>query len=525
MKMNNERNKERFESAESKLGTNVKVQEELAKPEWQERYKSIVKEIHAASSTKELEAAIKKLQDNFDSIFELITAPGVDEFINWANDLTDNKNEKNTNKLRKFLVENFTTYDNDIEKVNANKGCLEVNDNSIFAGLLKGFRKKIKEIVNKFLSKPDEFVNNISSLFNTLSKEFEGINGIDELKYTDKIKLIPADQQQNSVSLAYFDSLFDTILKQNQDLSHPEKLSGKATGSISGNQSEKVFDNQYEIISARINNVKASFELLLSSGIAEETDERLKGIFRKLEDDMIDTKGDVRAHIESFLDKKWVTIKDNFFIIKRFEESDRLEFDPDGWKSFEKASTINAVIEDYNNLKNDKGLAEVERSSKDKVESLLKGRAKKISDLKDKVSGCRTEILEVFKKIVEAYSNNDKKEMLTRIIESNPSLQHGFDEIYGEENGALSTITNGIKTLSAEGYDFLTALSDGTVTTMIEEGNNIKDKFLDTIKASGLENAINWLESITDLNLSKLNDFIEPLLERGLITINIQKEF
>ena len=143
--MNNERNKERFESAEAKLGTNAKVQDELAKDELQERYKSIVSDIYAASNTKELDCAVKNLQEVFDSVFELITAPGVEDFINWANDLTDNKNEKNTKKLRRFLVDNFTTYDNNIEKVNANKGCLEINDKSIFEALLKGFRRKIKE--------------------------------------------------------------------------------------------------------------------------------------------------------------------------------------------------------------------------------------------------------------------------------------------------------------------------------------------------------------------------------------------
>ena len=61
---------------------------------------------------------------------------------------------------------------------------------------------------------------------------------------------------------------------------------------------------------------------------------------------------------------------------------------------------------------------------------------------------------------------------------------------------------------------------------MIEERNNITEKFRETIKADGLEDAINWLESVgADLNLSSLNEFIEPLLDKGLITINIQKEF
>ena len=510
--MNNERNKERFESAEAKLGTNAKVQDELAKDELQERYKSIVSDIYAASNTKELDCAVKNLQEVFDSVFELITAPGVEDFINWANDLTDNKNEKNTKKLRRFLVDNFTTYENNIEKVNANKGCLEINDKSIFAALLKGFRRKIKETVNAFLSKSEEFENNISSLFDTLTKEFDGVKQIAELTYTDKKQLI-ADQYKNSASLPFYDALFDSILKQNQEFKIIEKEEAKQVG------------NQYEIIVSRINNVKTSYEILLASGVAEESDIRLKNVFGKLEDEMLDTKGDVCAHIKSFLEKKWTKIKDYFYIIKNFEESDTLGFEQEGWRLFEKGNTINAVIDDYINLKQKKCMDEIDRAAKDKVESLLKTSAQKVTDLKDKICVCQKEVLEVFIKIDETYSNTDKKDMLTKIIESNPALQHSYDEIYGEENGALSTITNGIKTLTSEGCDFLRALSDGTITTMIEEGNNIKDKFLETIKASGLEKAINWLESATVLNLSSLNEFIAPLLEKGLITINIQKQF
>lgn len=512
MKMNNERNKERFDSANAKLGTNDKVQEELAKPEWKERYVSTIEEIYAASSSKELESATKKLQEIFDSVFELITAPGVEEFINWANDLTGDKNAPNAKKLRKFLVENFTIYDKNIEEVNTHKGCIEVDDASIFAGLLKGFRKKIKDVVNKFLSKPDEFENNISLLFATLTKEFKGVQQILELTFHDKLLLLD-EQDRSKTSLQFYDSLFDTILKQNQEFKPI------------GNDNDVYGDDHYKIISARINNTKQSFKLLVRSGVADEPDERLKTIFGKLEDEMTDTKGDICALINSFLEGKWLTIRENFYTIKKFEESILLQFDPNGWKSFEKAATINAVVEDYNNLKQEKCLNEVERASKERVESLLKSKANKISSLKKKIDSCCSEILEVFNKIVETYSNKAKKDMLTKIIHTNQSLRQGFDDIYGE-TGGLIAIGNGIGILNDEDNDFMESLSDGTITTMIEEGSKIKEKFLETIKASGLEDAINWLEGIgTELNFSTLDKHIVPLLEKGLITITIKKEF
>ena len=511
--MNNEQNKERFESAEAKLGTNDKVQEELAKPEWKKQYVSIIDKIYAAQSSKELETATKDLQDFFDSVYELITSPGVEEFINWANELTGDKNAPNAKKLRQFLVENFTVFGKNIEEINTHKGCIEVDNTSIFAGLLNGFRKKIKDVVNKFLSKPDEFENNIALLFATLIKEFRGVQQIPELEYRDKLLLLD-EQDRNKTSLQFYDSLFDEILKQNQEFKP-----------IVNDNSGVYGDEQYKIISARINNTKQSFNLLVRSEVAEEPDERLKAIFVKLENEMTDTKGDICAFIKSFLEGKWQTISENFYLIKNFEESTLLKFDPDGWKSFEKAATISAVVEDYNNLKQEKCLDEIERASKERVESLLKSKANKISSLKKKIDSCCSEILEVFNKIVETYSNKAKKEMLTKIIQTNQTLKQGFDDIYGEAGG-LTAIDNGISILSEEGNDFMESLSDGTITTMIKVGSNIKDKFLETIKASGLEDAINWLEGIgTNLNLSTLNKHIEPLLDKGLITITIKKEF
>lgn len=510
--MNNDRNKKRYDSANAKLGTNAKVQEELAKPEWKERYVSIIDEIYAATSSNELESATKKLQEFFDSVFELITAPGVEEFINWANDLTDDKNAPNAKKLRKFLVENFTVFDKNIEEINTHKGCIEVDNTSIFAGLLKGFRKKIKDVVNKFLSKPDDFEKSIELLFATLTKEFRGVQQIPELAYSDKLLLLD-EHDRNKTSLQFYDSLFEDILKQNQEF--------KPFGNDNGVYGEDL----YKIISARINNTKQSFYLLVRSEVAEEPDDRLKAIFGKLEDEMTDTKGDICALIKSFLDGKWQTIRENFYTIKKFEESKLLQFDPNGWKSFEKAATINAVVEDYNNLKQEKCLDEVERASKERVEPLLKSKANKISNLKKKIDSCCSEILEVFNKIVETYSNKAKKDMLTKIIHTNQSLRQGFDDIYSE-TGGLIAIGNGIGILNDEDNDFMESLSDGTITTMIEEGSKIKEKFLETIKASGLEDAINWLEGIgTELNFSTLDKHIEPLLEKGLITITIKKEF
>ncbi|MBK8686615.1 MAG: hypothetical protein IPN26_17420 [Bacteroidetes bacterium] len=72
----------------------------------------------------------------FEDIYEVITAPGVDYFIGWVNQITADKNNANSKELRKYLVKHYadSNISESIESINSNKAVLEI-ENSIFANL------------------------------------------------------------------------------------------------------------------------------------------------------------------------------------------------------------------------------------------------------------------------------------------------------------------------------------------------------------------------------------------------------
>lgn len=83
----------------------TKIKDELSKTEWQERLFGIERSLTNIKDEKDFLDYQKSLTKLFNDLYEIITAPGVDDFIGWVNEITDNKNNSNANKLRNYLVE------------------------------------------------------------------------------------------------------------------------------------------------------------------------------------------------------------------------------------------------------------------------------------------------------------------------------------------------------------------------------------------------------------------------------------
>ncbi|MCX6307405.1 MAG: hypothetical protein NTY32_00770, partial [Bacteroidia bacterium] len=99
---------------------------------------------------------IKFLKDAIESTIEQITAPTVDDFIAWVEQLTDNRNE-HYKTFRKYLISNFSdSISTKIDSVLSAKDILE-NENVLFSSLLSEARKAIRKDCNTFLDKPAEF--------------------------------------------------------------------------------------------------------------------------------------------------------------------------------------------------------------------------------------------------------------------------------------------------------------------------------------------------------------------------------
>lgn len=75
---------------------------ELSKQEWQDELNAIEERISNILTKKDFEKCTKQLEQLFDSLYEKMTAPGLDAFVSWVEEHTKN-NENNIAKLRDFL--------------------------------------------------------------------------------------------------------------------------------------------------------------------------------------------------------------------------------------------------------------------------------------------------------------------------------------------------------------------------------------------------------------------------------------
>ena len=84
----------------------TKIEDELSKPEWQERLFGIERTLSNIKDEKDFLEYQKSLTKLFNDLYEVITAPGVDYFIGWVNQITAEKSKK---ILGLLSIEEFKT--------------------------------------------------------------------------------------------------------------------------------------------------------------------------------------------------------------------------------------------------------------------------------------------------------------------------------------------------------------------------------------------------------------------------------
>ena len=122
------------------------LKSELSKPEWKDKLQEITERVESIGSKSDFEKVISQLENLFENIYEKITAPGLDAFIEWVD--LHAKNQENVKKLRSFLKRNYEAYSTAIDKILSAIDCLPQEDEKhLFDNLIDNFNKKIKSEV------------------------------------------------------------------------------------------------------------------------------------------------------------------------------------------------------------------------------------------------------------------------------------------------------------------------------------------------------------------------------------------
>lgn len=451
---------------------------------------------------------IKFLKEAIESTIEQITAPTVDDFIAWVEQVTDNKNT-NYKAFRKYLISNFSdAVSIKIDSVLSAKNILE-KENLLFSSLLSDANNAIKKDCNEFLKTPDEYANKIDDFLKNLDEDLSILGGKVELTYTTITELYSEEQKNNSID--FYADIISKIVEQNQSLK-PINDAEKDDGWVNN-------------FGKRIEDIKKCIKLLDDTNIANDANEDIKKIFLKFDDEIFDTKKGVVETLEGFIEKSWGEISDNYFTIKEyFDNAVKFSAKKEEWDSFPKKSKIVALLDDYNAIFTKNPLNTILKLTTKDIADVLNKSVKAIEKYKKSENELKIEVSDIFSNFAEDYSKN-KIPQLDKLAEIDDSLLQQVQEI----KDSIEGLENGIASLNSK--DFITYLNED-FNSDLHTYNNITNGFTEVLQKSGMKPNLDWLSNL--LNNADNSDIFEDdfdeeilkeLLSKGLITLTITKTF
>jgi hypothetical protein len=489
----------------------AKIAEELSKPEWQQRLFEIERTFSDLKNDQEFLKYQKSLVKLFEDLYEVITAPGVDEFIGWINEITTDKNNTNAKKLRDFLVERYSEsyISESIDIINTNKRILEV-ENSIFASLLSEISKELKKETINILNDPKQFENKIADYFDVIESTLLGLSEIKELYYTKSNELFTKEQIDNNIDF-YLD-IVNLIIEKNQSL----KPINEADNNI----------GLIDKFTKRISAINKCIVLLDESNIANSQDSTFRNLYLKFTEDMIKYEGGIDNNLEEFIDKIWNELESKYNVISEFFKNNIILSYDSRWDAYPNKDDLQSIILQYNSLIKENNLETILKKSTIGIKQSLTGKENSINDFKSYSTTVRNNILLVFKNTYNEYDSKNLA-LLESLAISKPSIMSICTEI----KAFLDGLKNGINSIE-KSTDLILYLSEDFLIDL-NSNNDITDLFKKALNESGMRPNLEWLEgklngsNIGEISLTDLQDpiLISELLEKGLIKINIEKQF
>jgi hypothetical protein len=488
----------------------AKIGDELSKTEWQHQLFEIERTFSNIKDEQDFQKYQNSLVKLFNDLYEVITAPGVDDFIGWINEITTDKNNANAKKLRDFLVARYSesSISESIESVNSNKSVLEI-ENSIFNSLLSDITKELRKDTTSLLSDPSQFENNIDTYFEAVISILEGLIEIKDLYYTQIDQLYTDIQKANNI--VFYENLIKAIIEKGQSLK-PQNEIEKSQSIISK-------------VKNRISEINKGISILYNSKIASSQDELLKSIFLKLDKEVKYDKGISNA-LNQFIDETWAEIEGHYIKIKDFfSQPIKILYNPN-WNTFAKKGGIISIIDEYNKIANENILTNIQNKSTDEVLKLLKAKAKSIDKYFEVEKSLKSEIEAEFKGIITEFEATSKQQLLENLSVNNQELASRKQEIESNIEG----LKGGIVKINAT--NVISFLKDD-FTYVLNNLDDIRSGFETFLQKSGMSDHLAWLESKCDgstngsVTAQDLNDptLLKELLEKGLIKIEIEKTF
>ena len=520
-KINFEDIQENYETALAEKETNAKdVVTAIIDNDLTDKFTSIQKDKEQISSIEDLSKYQKRLKSFFDEVYKIITAPGVQKFIDWLDELSSKGLETKTHKyITEFLIKEYASYDDSIKNIIINKDVAKSN-----SSLFEDVKKSVKENINKrigssFSSKEkveEEFPEFIEELYDLL----EGLSEIEELSFVDVKDFYTnnLDEKDNNdydpeidEEADYFYDLIKQVVEKKDFLTT--------------NQENIELSTIVENVQSSIDDINNSIETIKIIDVSTDSEDDIRTLYNKFENSFkFNNIDNVSDYFQESINDTWDKITNAYNTCQAFYSNNsqakisKLDSNKDKWSSFAFASKIEQYVLTLNNIISDNPIKSINTNDISKIKTTYTKVEKSINSLEE--NNPKDDIVNYFSNITSDFKNK-KIEILKRLKTADSEIEK-IENAVVEINNFIENIDNSDNLLDALNVDFV----DG----ILDSYDYIKKEFTSAIEKSDIKDDLNYLEGISSdeyvLSKTDLEDNIKRfkrLLEYDLININLTK--
>lgn len=485
-----------------------------------DKFISYQKEKEQISSLEDLEKYQKKIKSFFEDVYKIITAPGVQKFIDWLNELSSKGLEsKVSNHITESLIGKYAAYDERIKSIIKNKNVIEPNG-SLFENIKKSVKENInKRIVTSFSSK-EKVEEELSDFIEELDYLLEGLSEIEKLCYTDVKNFYTEnfDDRNNDDYVAEIDEeadFFYDLIKQ-----VVEKKDFLTT------DKDKIqLSTIVENVQSSIDDIDNSIETIKTIKVSTDSDDNTINLYNKFEKSFkFNNVENVSDYIQESINETWEKIISSYNSCQSFysefnsSKVEKLKGSNAKWMHFEFAARIDNYISNIETIITDNPITSIQSEDIVKIKSRFVKTANKIATLDD--DNPKETIIEYFSNITSDFENK-KIEILKKLKTDNSEIEK-IKTAVEEINNFIVNIENS--------ENLLDALNDDFVDGILGSSEYIKKEFTSAIEKSDIKEDLDYLDKISSdgnvLSKSDLETNLERfkrLLEYDLININLTK--
>lgn len=480
----------------------------------------IQKDKEKINSIEDLFKYQKDIEIFFNEVYKTITAPGVQKFIDWLDELILKNLETKTRKyITDFLIEEYATYDDNIKNIIANKEVLKPNS-SLFENIKKSVKENInKRIVSSFTSNdkvkeefPD-FIEELNDLLEELSsiKELDFVdvknlytNNIDE---KDSIDWIP----EIDVNTDYYYSLIKQVVEKKDFLTT--------------NQDNIQLSTIVVNVQNSIKDINDFTQMIKTIDVSSTSEDDIRTFYNKFESSFkFNNIDNVTDYLQQSITDTWDKIISAYNTCQDFysnnsqEKISKLESNKNKWSSLEFSSKIELYVLTLKNIISDNPITSIILNDISKIKTNYTKVEKTINSLEE--NNPKDEIVSFFENIISDFEN--KKIGILKKLKTDDSIIEKIEGAVVEIQSFIENINNSDNLLNALNDDFV----DGVLVSY----DYIKKEFTSAIEKSDIKDDLQYLDEISSeeyvLSKTDLEDNIERfknLLEYDLININLTK--